>query len=95
MGVRLFVVTSCHPRHRCRGLIEAARVTPVLLGIWRVIRGIDAAASLKLQYHLVLFSPSTRVIRGIDAAASLKPATVAFFCTRFLASSAASMPRPH
>jgi hypothetical protein len=62
-----------HPRHRCRGLIEVGFRRVTIAESREVIRGIDAAASLKLcsDHHGDRYGAD--VIRGIDAAASLKP----------------------
>jgi len=59
-----------------------------------IFRGIDAAASLKRkrrEFRLAGFN----IFRGIDAAASLKPSPACWAAITCVASSAASMPRPH
>ena len=63
------------PRHRCRGLIEAAAVDPSA-AIDIIFRGIDAAASLKPSTPICATCGAV-IFRGIDAAASLKRASCA------------------
>ena len=61
---------DAHPRHRCRGPVEASNSTRVFARLTTIL-GIDAEAPLK---HLVRVPayPSPAPILGIDAEAPLK-----------------------